>query len=76
MPANKPQRKGETNRNDGVGGRRAATKRASQAEPANDRIARVRRFNRFYTRQLGFLREAQLSSAFSLASHARSGTTL
>ena len=30
-------------------------------------VGAVRRFNRFYTRQLGFLREAQLASPFSLA---------
>ena len=32
-----------------------------------DRIARVRRFNRFYTRQLGVLRKTYLGSPYSLA---------
>jgi DNA-binding MarR family transcriptional regulator/GNAT superfamily N-acetyltransferase len=33
---------------------------------ANDRVAEVRRFNRFYTRQLGVLRKTYLSSPYSL----------
>jgi DNA-binding MarR family transcriptional regulator/N-acetylglutamate synthase-like GNAT family acetyltransferase len=66
MPANKPQRKAETSGTDAAAGRRAS-KRAGQAEPANDRIARVRRFNRFYTRQLGVLRKTYLGSPYSLA---------
>ena len=39
-------------------------KTASQDEP---RIAAVRRFNRFYTRQIGVLRRNYLDSAYSLA---------
>ena len=33
----------------------------------DERVAAVRRFNRFYTRQLGVLREGYLESPFSLA---------
>jgi hypothetical protein len=33
---------------------------------AEDRIAMVRRFNRFYTRQLGVLRKTYLDSPYSL----------
>lgn len=33
----------------------------------NSRIAAIRRFNRFYTRQIGVLREGYLNSPFSLA---------
>ena len=35
-------------------------------EAAKERIARVRRFNRFYTRQLGVLRKTYLDSPYSL----------
>jgi DNA-binding MarR family transcriptional regulator/GNAT superfamily N-acetyltransferase len=77
MPASKHHHKGETSGNDGGADRRTASKSASQArpdqtqpsqaQPANDRIARVRRFNRFYTRQLGVLRKTYLGSPYSLA---------
>ncbi len=36
-------------------------------EPSEDRIGAVRRFNRFYTRQIGVLREGLLHSPHSLA---------
>jgi DNA-binding MarR family transcriptional regulator/N-acetylglutamate synthase-like GNAT family acetyltransferase len=36
------------------------------AEPKDQRISRVRRFNRFYTRQIGRLQEGLLRSPFSL----------
>ena len=39
---------------------------AGRAQIAEDRIARVRRFNRFYTRQLGVLRKTYLDSPYSL----------
>jgi DNA-binding MarR family transcriptional regulator/N-acetylglutamate synthase-like GNAT family acetyltransferase len=45
---------------------RAVANRASQKEVATDRVARVRRFNRFYTRQLGVLRKTYLDSPYSL----------
>ncbi len=38
----------------------------SQHHPAEDRVAAVRRFNRFYTRQLGVLRKTYLDSPYSL----------
>ena len=41
--------------------------RGSLAEnPAQNRIATVRRFNRFYTRQIGVLRKTFLDSPYSL----------
>src|SRR6516164_702929 len=48
-----------------VGGR-TAKDRARERQPGKDRIARVRRFNRFYTRQLGVLRKTYLDSPYSL----------
>src|SRR5271155_2618911 len=38
----------------------------SFAAPLEERIAAVRRFNRFYTRQIGALREKPYKSPFSL----------
>ena len=53
-----------------AGGNRAAAERAAGKaaghEAAKERIARVRRFNRFYTRQLGVLRKTYLDSPYSL----------
>jgi DNA-binding MarR family transcriptional regulator/ribosomal protein S18 acetylase RimI-like enzyme len=56
---------------DGIGGNRGGRPRTikqdtADAAIANDRIARVRRFNRFYTRQLGVLRKTYLDSPYSL----------
>jgi DNA-binding MarR family transcriptional regulator/GNAT superfamily N-acetyltransferase len=49
------------------GGARKAIKRGeADATIADERIARVRRFNRFYTRQLGVLRKTYLDSPYSL----------
>ncbi len=67
MLAKKQHRRSEASGNDGPSSRRAASKRASKAQPGKDRIARVRRFNRFYTRQLGVLRKTYLGSPYSLA---------
>jgi DNA-binding MarR family transcriptional regulator/GNAT superfamily N-acetyltransferase len=38
----------------------------ASARPSHDRIAAVRRFNRFYTRQIGVLRKNYLDSPYSL----------
>jgi DNA-binding MarR family transcriptional regulator/GNAT superfamily N-acetyltransferase len=67
MPSGKHHRKCETSGKDAAAGRRAASNRVTEAQPAQDRIARVRRFNRFYTRQLGVLRKTYLDSPYSLA---------
>ena len=48
------------------GGGDAGGERVADAAIAKDRIARVRRFNRFYTRQLGVLRKTYLDSPYSL----------
>jgi DNA-binding MarR family transcriptional regulator/GNAT superfamily N-acetyltransferase len=40
--------------------------RSAENRSAQDRIARVRRFNRFYTRQLGVLRKTYLDSPYTL----------
>jgi len=45
----------------------AASLRAGGDTDLEQRIAAVRRFNRFYTRQIGLLREGYLDSPFSLA---------
>jgi DNA-binding MarR family transcriptional regulator/GNAT superfamily N-acetyltransferase len=64
---------GRTNHEDGAAGRSTASNRASGAPSATariaatDRIAHVRRFNRFYARQLGVLRKTYLDSPYSLA---------
>ena len=47
--------------------RRVRNQRAGKHRIAEDRIAQVRRFNRFYTRQLGVLRKTYLGSPYSLA---------
>jgi DNA-binding MarR family transcriptional regulator/GNAT superfamily N-acetyltransferase len=41
-------------------------KRSAETRNAKDRVAKVRRFNRFYTRQLGVLRRTYLDSPYSL----------
>jgi DNA-binding MarR family transcriptional regulator/GNAT superfamily N-acetyltransferase len=43
------------------------TDRQSPHRVAQERISRVRRFNRFYTRQIGVLRKTYLGSPYSLA---------
>jgi DNA-binding MarR family transcriptional regulator/GNAT superfamily N-acetyltransferase len=40
--------------------------RAADCRTADDRVAAVRRFNRFYTRQIGVLRRTYLDSPYSL----------
>jgi DNA-binding MarR family transcriptional regulator/GNAT superfamily N-acetyltransferase len=45
---------------------RAFEDRAAKDRVAKDRIADVRRFNRFYTRQLGVLRKTYLDSPYTL----------
>lgn len=44
-----------------------AAQRVADGSSPKSRIAAVRRFNRFYTRQIGVLREGYLNSSFSLA---------
>ena len=46
--------------------KRSAETRSVKEHSAKDRIAKVRRFNRFYTRQLGVLRKTYLDSSYSL----------
>src|ERR1700735_2243800 len=59
-------RAGERPRNERAAAKDREKDRAKdQVNP--DRIARVRRFNRFYTRQLGVLRKTYLGSPYSLA---------
>jgi DNA-binding MarR family transcriptional regulator/GNAT superfamily N-acetyltransferase len=48
------------------GEHRVIKKNATETAVADDCIARVRRFNRFYTRQLGVLRKTYLDSPYSL----------
>lgn len=45
----------------------AAPKPAPHKPSLESRVAAIRRFNRFYTRQIGVLREGYLNSRFSLA---------
>jgi DNA-binding MarR family transcriptional regulator/ribosomal protein S18 acetylase RimI-like enzyme len=45
----------------------ARTMTTAAAETADERIAAVRRFNRYYTRQIGVLRKTFLDSPYSLA---------
>jgi DNA-binding MarR family transcriptional regulator/GNAT superfamily N-acetyltransferase len=45
---------------------RATEARGATKRLAKDRIAKVRRFNRFYTRQLGVLRKTYLDSPYTL----------
>jgi DNA-binding MarR family transcriptional regulator/GNAT superfamily N-acetyltransferase len=45
---------------------RNRTPSSDETRLAQDRIAAVRRFNRFYTRQIGVLRKTYLDSAYSL----------
>ena len=72
MPARKSHSQSENSKSDGRGGGDtaagggAAKDRAVEKRPGKDRIARVRRFNRFYTRQLGVLRKTYLDSPYSL----------
>jgi DNA-binding MarR family transcriptional regulator/GNAT superfamily N-acetyltransferase len=49
-----------------VRARRSAEDNAANTRITADRIAKVRRFNRFYTRQLGVLRKTYLDSPYSL----------
>ena len=39
----------------------------TQIDVSNDRVEEIRRFNRFYTRQIGVLRRGHLNSEFTLA---------
>jgi DNA-binding MarR family transcriptional regulator/GNAT superfamily N-acetyltransferase len=72
MPARQSHRTSENSKSvsrgggDTAAGGRGAKDRAPQGQPGKDRIARVRRFNRFYTRQLGVLRKTYLDSPYSL----------
>ena len=54
------------NRQSRVAEDRTADDHIANDRMANDRVAEVRRFNRFYTRQLGVLRKTYLSSPYSL----------
>src|SRR5580692_1354662 len=45
---------------------RADATQIAREDIAKDRIAAVRRFNRFYTRQIGVLRKTYLDSPYSL----------
>jgi DNA-binding MarR family transcriptional regulator len=67
MPARHSDSQSEDSKSDSrggvtVAGGRTAKDRARERQPGKDRIARVRRFNRFYTRQLGVLRKTYLDS--------------
>src|SRR5271163_3653283 len=72
MPVRQSHSKSENSKGDCRGGGdtaaggRAAKDRALEERPGKNRIARVRRFNRFYTRQLGVLRKTYLDSPYSL----------
>jgi DNA-binding MarR family transcriptional regulator/GNAT superfamily N-acetyltransferase len=72
MPRRSPNRRngsrsGESrDGNNATTAKRAGADGAVEKEAAQDRIARVRRFNRFYTRQLGVLRKTYLDSPYSL----------
>jgi DNA-binding MarR family transcriptional regulator/GNAT superfamily N-acetyltransferase len=72
MPVRQSHSESENSKSDSRGGGdttaggRAAKDRALEGRPGKDRIARVRRFNRFYTRQLGVLRKTYLDSPYSL----------
>src|ERR1700758_1062201 len=72
MPPRRSDSQSEDSKSDSLGGGtaaggRTAKDRARERQPVKDRIARVRRFNRFYTRQLGVLRKTYLGSPYSLA---------
>jgi len=54
------------NRQDPIAQDRIAQDRIAQDRIAQDHITAVRRFNRFYTRQLGVLRKTYLDSPYSL----------
>jgi DNA-binding MarR family transcriptional regulator/GNAT superfamily N-acetyltransferase len=51
---------------DRTGNDHIASDRIASDRMANDRVAEVRRFSRFYTRQLGVLRKTYLDSPYSL----------